>query len=42
MWGAIMPHQFVVYRRAFGKDRIRWWDLPDHIRAHVINRAQEG
>ena len=41
MWGTIAPHQFAAYRRAFGKDRIRWWDLPDHIRAHVINRATE-
>ena len=41
MWGTITPHQFAAYRRAFGKERIRWWDLPDHIRAHVINRAGE-
>lgn len=41
MWGAITPHQLSGYRRATGKERIRWWDLPDHIRAHVINRAAE-
>lgn len=39
MWGELKPHEFAAYRRHFGRHRIRWCDLPEHIRAHVIARA---
>lgn len=39
MWGEMKPHEAAAYRYRCGKDRIRWLDLPEHIRNHVIARA---
>ena len=41
-WGEMTAHQAAGYRYASGKDRIRWLDLPEHIRKHVIARAAES
>ncbi len=37
MWGELQAHHAANSRN--GNDRIRWLDLPEHIRAHVIARA---
>jgi hypothetical protein len=39
MWGAITSYQFAAYRYRFGRHRIKWCDLPEVIRSHVIDRA---
>lgn len=39
-WGEMSAYNASTYRYASGKDRIRWLDLPEHIRAHVIARAK--
>lgn len=40
MWGELTPRQFADYRRAFSRHRIRWLDLPENVRRHVIERAR--
>lgn len=39
MWGSLSVPDAAAYRFANGRERIRWLDLPAHIRAHVIARA---
>ena len=41
-WGEMEAHKAAAYRYASGKERIRWLDLPEHIRKHVIARATES
>lgn len=41
MWGELEPYQAAEYRRRSGHDRVRWLDLPEEIRRHVIGRATE-
>ncbi len=41
MWGEISAHEAVSCRYRFGHTRIRWMNLPEHIRQHVIARATE-
>ncbi len=41
MWGEMRAHEAVGYRYRCGYDRIRWLDLPEHIRKHVVSRATE-
>ena len=38
-WGELTAHQTMCYRFREGKRRVRWLDLPQHIRAHVIART---
>lgn len=40
MWGCLCQSDAAAFRYRSGKDRIRWLDLPEHIRAHVVSRAQ--
>lgn len=37
-WGELSQGDAAGYRYASGRDRVRWLDLPEHIRAHVIAR----
>lgn len=39
MWGELTAQQAAAYRYREGKHRVRWLDLPEHIRKHVIARA---
>lgn len=39
MWGEFKANECAQYRYRCGKHRIRWNDLPEHIRDHVIARA---
>lgn len=41
MWGEMAAHEAAAYRYRCSHDRVRWLDLPDHIRAHAICRATE-
>jgi hypothetical protein len=41
MWFELKPHEQAAYRYREGKHRIKWMDLPQHIRKHVIARATE-
>lgn len=41
MWGELKQHEAAAYRYRCGKQRVRWLDLPPHIRAHVIARATQ-
>ena len=36
MWSEVAAHC-----RPSSRERVRWLDLPEHIRAHVIRRASE-
>jgi hypothetical protein len=38
-WGEMTAPQAAAYRYRDGHQRIRWLDLPEHIRKHVIARA---
>lgn len=40
MWGEMEAYQAAAYRYRCKHHRIRWLDLPEHIRAHVIARAK--
>ena len=40
-WGELEPFQATAYRYRNGKHRIKWNDLPEHIRKHVIARATD-
>lgn len=39
MWGELRAYEAAAYRYRSGKQRIRWEDLPEHIRKHVVARA---
>lgn len=39
MWGEMPSYGAAQYRYRMGHRRIRWLDLPEHIRKHVIARA---
>lgn len=41
MWGELHAYQAAAFRYRCGKQRVRWLDLPEHIRNHVIARSQE-
>jgi hypothetical protein len=41
MWGELRSHEAAGYRHRSGQERVRWLDLPDHIRRHVVSRATE-
>ena len=41
MWGEYKAHEIANYRYKCGHDRVRWLDLPEHIREHVIARVEE-
>jgi hypothetical protein len=41
LWGEFTAYQASDYRYRFKRHRIRWLDLPEHIRAHVIARAED-
>lgn len=38
-FGELEAHQAMNYRYRNGRYRIRWLDLPEHIRAHIVARA---
>lgn len=40
-WGELDAYQCANYRYAKKHRRVRWLDLPDQIRKHVIARAAE-
>jgi hypothetical protein len=40
-WGELKPHEAAAYRYRSGHDRIKWNDLPEHIRQHLIARVNE-
>lgn len=40
MWGEMQAHEAAMYRYRSGHHRVRWLDLPEHIRKHVIMRAK--
>lgn len=40
-WGELSAADAAAYRYRSGKHRIRWLDLPEHIRKHVQFRATE-
>ena len=39
MWGEMPAHQAAAYRYRVKHQRVRWLDLPLHIRGHVMARA---
>jgi len=41
-WSELEAYQAAAYRYRCKHNRIRWADLPEDIRAHVIARATEG
>lgn len=41
MWGELAAHQAAAYRYRVKHRRVRWLDLPQHIRDHVVARATE-
>ena len=38
MWGELEAYEAAQYRYRVKHQRVRWLDLPEHIRAHVIAR----
>ena len=40
-WGEMPAYDAARYRYRCGHHRVRWLDLPENIRQHVINRAKE-
>lgn len=38
-WGEMTAHEAAAYRYRSSHERVRWLDLPEHIRNHVIARA---
>lgn len=40
-WGCLLTHQFSSFRYRSNRHRIRWLDLPEEIREHVVKRATE-
>ena len=41
LWGEMASHQIAAYRYRNHHRRVRWNDLPEHIREHVVARAEE-
>jgi len=41
MWGECTRVEAAAWRYREGHYRVRWLDLPEHIRAHVVARATE-
>lgn len=41
MWGEMPAHTAANWRYHYKHHRVRWLDLPEHIRKHVIARAEE-
>jgi hypothetical protein len=39
MWGEMPAYDTARLRYVWGKQRIRWLDLPEHIRKHVVARV---
>lgn len=39
MWGELKAHEAAAYRYRNKHRRIKWDDLPEHIRKHVVARA---
>jgi hypothetical protein len=39
-WGETCAYDAVAYRYRCGKQRIKWLDLPENIRRHVVRRAE--
>lgn len=39
-WFEIPAYQAAQYRYSNGHDRVRWLDLPEHIRQHVVDRVE--
>lgn len=40
MWGEFGAYECAMYRYRCKHHRVRWLDLPENIRAHVIARAE--
>lgn len=41
MWGELRAHEMRGYReRVRRRERVRWLDLPEHIRRHVVARYE--
>jgi hypothetical protein len=40
-WGELRPHEVSAYRYRNSHKRIKWLQLPENIRRHVIMRATE-
>lgn len=38
-WGELTLREQAIFRHRSGHDRIRWMDLPDHIRGHITARV---
>lgn len=41
LWGEMSAHQAAGYRYRCKHQRVRWLDLPEHIRRHVAARAAD-
>lgn len=41
MWGELKAYDLSAYRYRNAHCRVRWLDLPEHIREHVRMRAEE-
>ncbi len=41
MWGEMKAHEAAAYRYRNGHRRVRWLDLPEHIRKHVCSRVKD-
>lgn len=41
MWGELSAHDAANYRYRVKHQRVRWLDLPEHIRQHVVARYEE-
>jgi hypothetical protein len=42
MWGEGRNYEIAAYRYRNGKHRIRWLDLPENVRKHVIARVESN
>jgi len=40
MWGEMSSNDVAGYRASAKRDRIRWLDLPENVRKHVVQRCQ--
>lgn len=41
MWGEMSAYAAAGFRYDYGHNRVRWLDLPEHIRQHVIARVDD-
>jgi hypothetical protein len=41
MWSEYPAYQMAIWRTNKRRNRIRWLNLPEYIRKHVIARAEE-